>query len=133
MVRINARLEPEYIDKLEILKRQEHLTTTEVIKKALACYYEMKKRDNSTKIQQLLESDTAGINNAISDIDLNMKALLAAQSKNGARVNRFETTLDRSNCQGKARLRWFPIEIILCYTLITSSVMSRSCDVFRQI
>ena len=57
MMRINARLDPEYIDKLEVLKQQEHLTTTEVIKKALGYYYEMKKQDNNTKIQQLLESD----------------------------------------------------------------------------
>ncbi len=76
MVRINARLEPEYIDKLEILKRQEHLTTTEVIKKALACYYEMKKRDNSTKIQQLLESDFIACGEGVEDLSENYKNYL---------------------------------------------------------
>lgn len=49
--------------------------------------------------QKLLENDTTGINDAIADIDLNMKVLLSAQSKNGARINRFETTLDRNDQQ----------------------------------
>ena len=75
-MRINARLEPEYIDKLEILKQQEHLTTTEVIKKALAYYYEMKKQDNSTKIKQLLESDFIACGEGSEDLSENYKDYL---------------------------------------------------------
>ena len=75
-MRINARLETEYIDKLELLKHQEHLTTTEVIKKALSYYYEMKKRDNSTKIQQLLESDFIACGEGPEDLSENYKGYL---------------------------------------------------------
>lgn len=75
-MRINARLETEYIDKLEILKHQEHLTTTEVIKKALSYYYEMKKRDNSTKIQQLLESNFIACGEGPEDLSENYKDYL---------------------------------------------------------
>lgn len=56
-MRINARLDQEYINKLEYLKHQEHLTTTETIKNALVYYYEMKNQDNHSKIQKLLNSD----------------------------------------------------------------------------
>lgn len=49
--------------------------------------------------QDLLQNNRAGIESGIGRIDITMKNLLAAQSKNGARVNRFETTLERNELQ----------------------------------
>lgn len=49
--------------------------------------------------QSLQTSDSAGIRNAISQIDTVFENILEAQSKNGARVNRFETTLGRNEQQ----------------------------------
>lgn len=46
--------------------------------------------------QNLLQNNQPGIENAIDEIDGVFSAMLAAQSKNGARINRFETTLDRN-------------------------------------
>jgi flagellar hook-associated protein 3 FlgL len=49
--------------------------------------------------QSLLQDDQANIVNAISTIDIGFKTLLAAQARNGARVNRLELTLDRNESQ----------------------------------
>jgi len=76
MMRINARLDQEYINKLEFLKAQEHLTTTEIIKNALGFYYEIKKNDNSNKIQQLLDSDFIACGEGPDDLSENYKDYL---------------------------------------------------------
>jgi flagellar hook-associated protein 3 FlgL len=49
--------------------------------------------------EALLYSDTGGITNAIGEIDSSFQTILAAESKNGARINRFDTTLERNDEQ----------------------------------
>ncbi len=49
--------------------------------------------------QNLLQNNRQGISSAITDIDSVMQTLLTAQSKNGARVNRFTATQDRNDSQ----------------------------------
>jgi flagellar hook-associated protein 3 len=49
--------------------------------------------------QSLLNNNQPGINTAIGEIDKTNQAILSAQSKNGARINRFETTLSRNENQ----------------------------------
>jgi flagellar hook-associated protein 3 FlgL len=49
--------------------------------------------------QNLLYNNTGGVNTAIGEIDTTYQAILSAQSKNGARVNRLETTLTRNENQ----------------------------------
>jgi flagellar hook-associated protein 3 FlgL len=49
--------------------------------------------------QSLIQNDQPGVETAIDEIDVVFKTVLAAQSKNGARINRFETTLDRNGNQ----------------------------------
>lgn len=46
--------------------------------------------------QNLLQNNRNGIENSIGEIDAIFNTMLSAQSKNGARINRFETTLDRN-------------------------------------
>ncbi|KMQ52492.1 Flagellar hook-associated protein FlgL [Chitinispirillum alkaliphilum] len=49
--------------------------------------------------ESLHTNDQDGIRNAIDEISEMMDALLSAQAKNGSRVNRFETTLERNEQQ----------------------------------
>lgn len=49
--------------------------------------------------QNLLRGDHAGIESAIEEIDYAFNTILAAQSKNGARINRFDTTMVRNEAQ----------------------------------
>jgi flagellar hook-associated protein 3 FlgL len=49
--------------------------------------------------QNLIQNNQAGIQSSLKEIDAVFSSLLSAQSKNGARVNRFETTLDRNMSQ----------------------------------
>jgi flagellar hook-associated protein 3 FlgL len=49
--------------------------------------------------QSLIHNDRDGIEGSIGQLDLSMKNLLAAQSTNGARVNRFDLTIERNELQ----------------------------------
>ena len=49
--------------------------------------------------QNLLQNNQVGITRAIGELDAVFSSLLSSQSKNGARINRFETTLDRNMSQ----------------------------------
>jgi flagellar hook-associated protein 3 FlgL len=55
--------------------------------------------------QNLLQNNRQGISDAIDDIDNVLKAVLNVQAKNGARVNRFETTQDRNETQNTEATR----------------------------
>ncbi len=55
--------------------------------------------------QALIQDNLNGVRSTIGDIDVAFKNLLAAQSKNGARVNRFEITLDRNETQSTEATR----------------------------
>jgi len=80
-MRINARLDDEHFSKLEALKNSGHQTTTEVIKKALDYYYDVKKNQNKTNINQLLKSDFIACGNAESDLSENYKSYLTNSLK----------------------------------------------------
>ncbi len=49
--------------------------------------------------QNLLRNNNSGIETAITEIDTVFNSVLSAQSKNGARINRLETTLSRNENQ----------------------------------
>jgi flagellar hook-associated protein 3 FlgL len=49
--------------------------------------------------QRLLQNDNPGLQLTIGEIDVVTKTLWSAESKNGARINRFETTLERNEMQ----------------------------------
>jgi len=49
--------------------------------------------------QALVQDDQAGIGNAIDEIDTVFTTALSAQSKNGSRMNRLQTTLERNENQ----------------------------------
>jgi flagellar hook-associated protein 3 FlgL len=49
--------------------------------------------------QNLVQNNQPGISNSITDVDNVMQALLSSEGKNGARVNRFDTTQTRNEDQ----------------------------------
>jgi flagellar hook-associated protein 3 FlgL len=49
--------------------------------------------------QNLIQNNRQGVSNAIDDIDNVLQAVLTSQTKNGARINRFETTQERNETQ----------------------------------
>lgn len=49
--------------------------------------------------QSLVQDNQPGISNALDDIDNVFKAVLSSQSKNGSRMNRLQTTLERNESQ----------------------------------
>jgi flagellar hook-associated protein 3 FlgL len=49
--------------------------------------------------QNLTNNNTQGVNTAIDEIDKTNQAILSAQTQNGARINRFTTTLTRNESQ----------------------------------
>jgi hypothetical protein len=59
-MRINARLDEEHVRKLEALKQRRHLTTTEVVKKAIDYFYENEQEHPKGSLHALLESDFVG-------------------------------------------------------------------------
>jgi hypothetical protein len=76
-MRINARLDEESTESLKILKNSTGLTTTQIVKEALACYYRHKLKDQKKGIQRLLESDFVGCGEGPEDLSENYKAYLA--------------------------------------------------------
>ena len=59
-MRINARIEQDQARKLELVKRTEKLTTTQVVKQALDVYFASKQIQRKTDVQQLLSSPLIG-------------------------------------------------------------------------
>jgi flagellar hook-associated protein 3 len=49
--------------------------------------------------QNLIQNNRQGVSNSITDIDNVMQAILSSEGKNGARINRFETTQTRNENQ----------------------------------
>ena len=54
-MRINARLENDYAEKLEYLKKQTQLSTTEIVKQAIDLLYRQSKSKPGEKIKALLK------------------------------------------------------------------------------
>lgn len=55
--------------------------------------------------QALIQNDQTAIGQSIDNIDIGFKTMLSAQARNGARVNRFELTLDRNEQQSAETTR----------------------------
>ena len=75
-MRINARLEDEYAEKLEYIKKQNHLSTTEVVKQGIDLLYLRSKAKPSEKIRALLESDFIGCSEGPEDLSTHYKQYL---------------------------------------------------------
>ena len=72
-MRISARLDDEYMSKLELLKKQNQLSTTAVIKLAIDTLYALRMPKSGGTIQELLASDFVGIWKGPKDGSVNYK------------------------------------------------------------
>lgn len=73
MNRINARLEQEYMDKLEVLKSQQHSSITHVLKCAIDEYYASHVLVSSKQREALLASGFIGCADGAADLSESYK------------------------------------------------------------
>lgn len=87
MSRINARLEPEYMQKLEILKNQQHMSITQVLKQAIDEYYASHVSVSAIQREALLNSGFIGCAEGEEDLSESYKKHLAdsLEAKHGYR------------------------------------------------
>lgn len=72
-MRINARLDEDHIQKLEALKLNKHMNTTEVVKQAIDLLFEQNQLHPKGSIHSLLESDFIGCFEGPEDLSENYK------------------------------------------------------------
>lgn len=77
MQRINARLDDARSIKLEYLKNQLHVSTTEIMLRAIDELYEKQTSTNKAKLNALLDSNFVACGVADYDLSSNHKAYLA--------------------------------------------------------
>ena len=77
MQRINARLDDARLIKLEHLKNQLHVSTTEIVLRAIDELYEQQTSNNKAKLNALLNSDFVACGEADYDLSSNHKSYLA--------------------------------------------------------
>lgn len=77
MSRINARLEPEYIHKLEVLKNQQCISITQVLKQAIDEYYASHVSATAMQREALLTSGFIGCADGEVDLSESYKTHLA--------------------------------------------------------
>lgn len=73
MARINARVGQEYIDKLEVLKNQQHSSVTQVLKMAIDEYYASHISKAATQRDALLKSGFIGCAEGSTDLSESYK------------------------------------------------------------
>ena len=76
MSRINARLDDEYMLKLEQLKGRLHVSTTEVLKLAIDDLSQQQLTQSASKLQQLLNSNFIACGEAEPDLSAKHKEYL---------------------------------------------------------
>lgn len=76
-MRINTQLDDDHTEKLEYLRKQHNLSTTEVVKQTIDLLYLHYKPKPSRKIKALLESDFIGCGEGPEDLSTNYKQYLA--------------------------------------------------------
>lgn len=77
MQRINARLDDARLYKLEQLQNQLHISTTEIVLRAIDELYDQQISNNKAKLTALLKSDFVACGEADYDLSSSHKAYLA--------------------------------------------------------
>lgn len=75
-MRISTNLDEDHVRKLEQLKRQSRLNTTQVVKRAIDLLYEQTNTSPEAKLKALLESDFIGCAEGPADLSENYKQYL---------------------------------------------------------
>lgn len=82
MSRINARLDDNYVDKLEALKSRLNTSTTGVLKQAIDELYQQQVANDHNKINNLLNSNFIACGKAEYDLSAEHKQYLAKSLEN---------------------------------------------------
>ncbi|MEH2350756.1 MAG: CopG family transcriptional regulator [Nostoc sp.] len=75
-MRINARLDDEYADKLAYIQQQTNQAVTDVIKSALELYYQQLQQQQRNPFSMLTETGFIGCGEADPNISVNYKSIL---------------------------------------------------------
>ncbi|MEH2135663.1 ribbon-helix-helix domain-containing protein [Nostoc sp.] len=75
-MRINARLDDEYADKLAYIQQQTNQAVTDVIKSALELYYEQIQQQQKNPFSMLTETGFIGCGEADPNLSVNYKSIL---------------------------------------------------------
>jgi hypothetical protein len=75
-MRINARLDDEYADKLAFIQQQTNQAVTDVIKSALELYYQQLQQQRKNHFSMLTETGFIGCGEAHPNLSVNYKSIL---------------------------------------------------------
>ncbi|MBD2532732.1 CopG family transcriptional regulator [Nostoc flagelliforme FACHB-838] len=75
-MRINARLDEEYADKLAFIQQQTNQAVTDVIKSAIELYYQQLQQEQKNPFSMLTQTGFIGCGEAHPDISVNYKSIL---------------------------------------------------------
>jgi len=74
-MRINARLDEEYADKLAYIQQQTNQAVTDVIKSAIELYYQQLQQEQKNALLMLTQTGFIGCGQADSDLSVNYKSI----------------------------------------------------------
>ena len=75
-MRINARLDEEYADKLAFIQQQTNQAVTDVIKSALELYYQQLQQQQKNPFLMLTQTSFIGCGEAHPNLSINYKSIL---------------------------------------------------------
>ncbi|MBD2413422.1 CopG family transcriptional regulator [Nostoc calcicola FACHB-389] len=75
-MRINARLDDEYADKLAYIQQQTNQAVTDVIKSALELYYQQLQQQQKNAFSMLTQTGFIGCGEAHPNLSVNYKSIL---------------------------------------------------------
>ncbi|MEH1908787.1 CopG family transcriptional regulator [Nostoc sp.] len=75
-MRINARLDEEYADKLAYIQQQTNQAVTDVIKSAIELYYQQLQQEQKNALSVLIQTGFIGCGQADPDLSVNYKSIL---------------------------------------------------------
>lgn len=75
-MRINARLDEEYADKLAYIQQQTNQAVTDVIKSAIELYYQQLQQEQKNALSMLTQTGFIGCGHADPNLSVNYKSIL---------------------------------------------------------
>ncbi|MBN3946350.1 MAG: CopG family transcriptional regulator [Nostoc sp. NMS7] len=75
-MRINARLDEEYADKLAYIQQQTNQAVTDVIKSAIELYYQQLQQEQKNALSMLIQTGFIGCGQTDPDLSINYKSIL---------------------------------------------------------
>ena len=75
-MRINARLNEEYADKLAYIQQQTNQAVTDVIKSAIELYYQQLQQEQKNALSMLIQTGFIGCGQTDPDLSINYKSIL---------------------------------------------------------